>query len=246
MLQASLKKETAKRSPFPLLKTFPGKSWEKDTKKNRLFSPVTYFFCLGTDRAGTRFHKMIHVGATQERLQLWPALWRIRQKSRLGRVFEDAEKEDAKKWDSFFSGLMHVEKHILTKTELGLTEFRTQLMEWRLGLRKNPPDGTDGEDYDQHIPVLRSCGGHLGQSFQPEDDGRLLPVACCLACKLTIGYEECETHEISQSAKFNLHGRAKAPWSCAEVISSRYCEEAGMIEPSPPPESTEATNNLPT
>ncbi|EEU42412.1 uncharacterized protein NECHADRAFT_79953 [Fusarium vanettenii 77-13-4] len=215
-LEASLINENSRDSPYPLRKPLPGKQMLKDKKKSRLFNPMTYFFCLGVDSAGSRVHEMIHIGATQERLQPWAAFWRIRRDSRLVRTGGDAER-----WANFFSGLIHVERHILAKTNprLELNAFRTQIMEWRLGLRANPPAGTDSEDY-RHIPVLRSCGGHVGQSFQPQDEG---PVPCCLACKLSIGYKECTDPEITQSADFNLPGRAKTAWSCAEVISSKYC-----------------------
>ena len=182
---------------------------------------MTYFFCLGVDSAGSRVHEMIHIGATQERLQLWAALWRIRRDSRLVRTGDDSER-----WANFFSGLIYVEDHMLVKTNprLKRSAFRTQIMEWRLGLRANPPAGTDIEDY-RRIPVLRSCGGHVGQSFQLQEDEGSPTVPCCLACKLSIGYKECTNPEITLSADFNLRGRAKASWSCAEVISSKYCDK---------------------
>ncbi|RSL97328.1 hypothetical protein CDV31_013093 [Fusarium ambrosium] len=168
---------------------------------------------------------MIHIGATQERLQPWAALWKLRRDARLVRAGEDATR-----WANFVSGLMHVEKHVLPKTELELTDFRAQLMEWRLGLRANPPEGTDREDYD-HIPVLRLCGGHVGQSFQLTDKGSPT-LQCCPVCKLSIGYKECTDPKIVPSANIDLVGCAKVSWSCAELISSKYCDNLSTIRQS--------------
>ncbi|UPL01488.1 hypothetical protein LCI18_012422 [Fusarium solani-melongenae] len=225
-LQASLMNDNSKDSPYSLCETLPWKRRVKDNKKSRLFNPMTYFFCLGADRAGSQVHKMIHVGATKERLQQWPALDKIRRDSRLVRIFDDA-----KRWTTLFSGLKDVEDGTWAKTnpKLDLIPFRTQVMEWRLRESVNPPAGTDEEDY-RKIPVLRSCKGHVGQSFQLQDEGSL-PVPCCLACKLSVGYEELTKFEMTQSAVFNLTGRAKTPWSCAELISSKYCDDLGMVAP---------------
>ncbi|RMJ19766.1 hypothetical protein CDV36_000531 [Fusarium kuroshium] len=232
-LEASLIEEDSEDCPYPIRKVLPRLRHLKDKKSNRLFNPMVYFFCLGVDTTGLRAHKMIHIGATQERLQPWAALWKLRRDARLVRAGEDATR-----WANFVSGLMHVEKHVLPKTELELTDFRAQLMEWRLGLRANPPEGTDREDYD-HIPVLRLCGGHVGQSFQLTDKGSPT-LQCCPVCKLSIGYKECTDPKIVPSANIDLVGRAKVSWSCAELISSKYCDNLSMIRQSSSQDSQES------
>ncbi|KAF5023401.1 hypothetical protein F66182_4558 [Fusarium sp. NRRL 66182] len=80
---------------------------------------------------------------------------------------------------------------------------------------------------------LRNCGRHHGLSFAKDDKtGLWRAVGCCYGCKIGIGYHESSTEEevrrgIDSTIKQLDLGKRKVPHSCAEVISSKYCDLVG-------------------
>ncbi|KAM0428912.1 hypothetical protein ACHAPT_006712 [Fusarium lateritium] len=185
-------------------------------------NPVVFTICFGLNQARERIHPLVHVGATQERLPMWPGLSNLRNDARcchMGKAASD--------WNEFFEGLKEVESWISSWTDTEKKELRQQLMEWRLGMRPNPPPGLAPEDLNRIIPVKRTCGHHMVQAYRPKKH-TYESIDCCYSCKLSIGYREVKEVDIPGTAdRFDLEGRSKMPWSCAEVLTSKYCDSGG-------------------
>lgn len=65
---------------------------------------------------------------------MWKGLSRLRQDARRCQMGDAAAK-----WNDFFQGLADIELKIVPGTGLSAVDFRTQLMEWRLGSLQDVP-----------------------------------------------------------------------------------------------------------
>ncbi|RMJ19769.1 hypothetical protein CDV36_000532 [Fusarium kuroshium] len=130
------------------------------------------------------------------------------------RISLDASPQD---WFDFYQDLSAIETWFMGNANL--FQFREQVMKWWLGLSHNLPNRITAQD-DERLPVLRSCGHHIGQAFK-QGDVSFFPIDCCYVCKLAIGYVEAKAIWIRAMAEdFRMEGRIKLPWSCAEVATS--------------------------
>ncbi|RSL67017.1 hypothetical protein CEP53_003144 [Fusarium sp. AF-6] len=207
----------APNTEFPQMPGFEGRSDGDKAKEVTPFNPSVFFFCSGVTEKGQRAHNSVHIGSTQEQLASWPGLWFLRRDTR--RISLDAS---PRLWFDLCQDLSAIETRFSGKAKL--FQFREEAMRWRLGLSSNLPTRLTAQD-DERLPVLHSCGHHISQAFK-QGDVNFFPIDCCYVCKLTIGYAEAKAIRTRTMAEdFNMEGRIKLPWSCAEVAASTWCDD---------------------
>ncbi|CAK7268965.1 hypothetical protein SEPCBS57363_003361 [Sporothrix epigloea] len=74
---------------------------------------------------------------------------------------------------------------------------------------------------------LRSCHSHFGQAYSNRDveTNAYGIVGCRYLCKMAIGYQEAEVDDLDKAKTIDLYRRRKCPSSCAEVVTSGWCDE---------------------
>jgi len=90
--------------------------------------------CFGVVDGRKAVHDLVHVGATQEKIFMWKGLSRLRQDTRRCQMGDAATK-----WNDFFQGLADIEYNVIPGSGLSAVDFRTQLMERRLGSLQDVP-----------------------------------------------------------------------------------------------------------
>ncbi|CAH0003696.1 unnamed protein product [Clonostachys byssicola] len=68
------------------------------------------------------------------------------------------------------------------------------------------------------------CSTHLGQSFRQLEWAHVEAFPCCMFCKTTHAWDEVMNPRTLESVNIRLRRREDCPHSCAEVVTSGYCD----------------------
>lgn len=122
--------------------------------KNQAPSPWVYLICTGIGKHGERIHKHVHIGATKERLDLWPELNVQREAARENLIGEAARRA----WAAWFRMLVNLEEN---KTDDEARQVRKDLMLGKVPtLEQSGSDASDGESGRSYS--VTSCSGSSG------------------------------------------------------------------------------------
>ncbi|KAF4511895.1 hypothetical protein G6O67_001096 [Ophiocordyceps sinensis] len=197
---------------------------------NQAPSPWVYLICTGIGKHGERIHKHVHIGATKERLDLWPELNVQREAARENLIGEAARRA----WAAWFRMLVNLEEN---KTDDEARQVRKDLM-----LGKVPTLEPKQAESARSVLArpLRDCRGHLGQAFSLTGWNAAKVIGSCYICKMTTGFAE--VHILADGERnagagqdsvkdkdaevakgISLTARQRTAYSCAEIPASRRC-----------------------
>ncbi|KAF5596604.1 hypothetical protein FPCIR_3952 [Fusarium pseudocircinatum] len=201
-----------------------------DVKIDHIF-PMVIFVCSGAGlRNGVLYiiHHSYAFGGTQERLASWASMYKIRLDARNAHVGA----VDQGRWVEAYGKLDQYDKDAASQG-FDQTTARRHLAELTLSVNGGPTESEMTPLASSASPAaLRDVLEHIGLPFNVYAN-KVKPSGCCYGCKATVRYVEAMTTDAliqdikstSGSTKFEHRNEA---WSCAEVLSSLYCQKAHM------------------
>lgn len=178
-------------------------------------SPLVYFVCTGHTAVGKQKHRLVHLGATKERLGWWPELAEQRQAARNDLIGSAA----IRAWARRLNDVISVEKDLPGHEAKEALRKAILLRNWGIMTMEQ---GNLAQTLLNN--PLRECGQHQGQAFLHSAWQMSYPIACCYLCKLSIAYDEVKKDVVDTGKETRLETRLKVPHSCAEVPASGWCD----------------------